>query len=51
MVVGAQSSLNGVPREYAWIREHYPGWKLVIQDLEEYDDKSYDVVTIKTGDG
>ena len=46
VIVGAQSSLDGVPREYRWVREHFQGWNVVTQGLEEYGDKYYDVLTI-----
>ena len=42
---------DGVAEEYKWLREHYPGYTLIEQSLQHKDQKSYDVMHIKTKEG
>lgn len=43
--------VNSVPEEYAWLREHYPGWQVASQQLCCIDDRRYDVITLHSEDG
>ena len=43
--------VNSVPEEYAWLREHYPGWQVESQQLSCIDDRRYDVITLHSEDG
>lgn len=43
--------VNSVPEEYQWLREHYPGYKLIQQSLVFDEEKPYDILEFKTADG
>lgn len=40
-----------VAAEYAWLREHYPGYKRKGQSLTFKDKKPYDILTVELADG
>lgn len=42
---------EGVGEEYKWLRENYPGYKMIRQSLNHKDNKSYDIISIETKDG
>lgn len=42
---------QGVPEEYAWIRDHLPGFKPQMQALQFIDDKPYDLLTVRNTRG
>lgn len=41
----------GVDAEYAWLKAHYPGYKLNGQALNFKDKKPFDILNIKTANG
>ena len=45
------NSSVGIPAEYKWLREHYPGHEVQGQALVGLDKGMADVITIKTEDG
>lgn len=51
IVINEKSEIAGVAAEYAWLQEHYPGYKLSIQFLSKRDNKSYDIMLIDTAEG
>jgi hypothetical protein len=51
LIQGAGSSAEGVPAEYRWIAQHYPGAKRVRQALKSFGGKPQDEITIKTAAG
>jgi predicted Zn-dependent protease len=48
IVINEQHEKQGIDAEYAWIRQHYPGSKVVQQTLNNYKGKSYDILYINT---
>lgn len=51
VVIQEKTEMKGIKTEYAWLAEHYPGYKLISQSLSTYGDKPYDIITIKTKKG
>ena len=51
VIIMEKTETTGVDAEYDWLREHYPGYKLVSQSLSSKDGKHYDVMKIKTASG
>lgn len=51
VVIKEKNESKGVAAEYAWLREHYPGYKSKGQSLNHKDKKAYDIITIVTRDG
>ena len=51
IVIQAKSETEGVGAEYAWLKDHHPGYTRKEQALSFDKGKSYDVLTIKTTDG
>ncbi len=48
----AGSSSRVVEREHAWIREHYPGARMLRQAVTPYrNGKRFDTIVIQTRDG
>ena len=43
--------VNAVDEEYAWIRQHYPGWRIGVQRCDDIDGRSYDIITLRSDDG
>jgi hypothetical protein len=41
---------SGVNAEYAWLKENYPGYKMISQSLEHHNGRSYDILKITTKD-
>ncbi len=40
--------VDTVEAEYRWINEHYPNARVLVQEVIQQSEKSYDVVTIRT---
>jgi hypothetical protein len=51
IVVKAKSETEGVSAEYAWLKDHYPGYTRKGQGLSFDKGKSYDILRITTADG
>lgn len=51
IVIRGSTEDDGVPAEYAWIRQHLPGYKLGAQRLEHDDGKAFDVFDIVSPGG
>jgi predicted Zn-dependent protease len=51
IVINEKSESAGVPAEYSWLRENYPGCMAKGQSLIFYNNKPYDIITIITADG
>ena len=53
IVIHAASEMDGVGQEYAWLKQHYPGYKRVKTALRPDDPhkRVYDVIDIQTADG
>lgn len=47
----ATSSADGVPLEYQWLAEHYPGYRRTRQSSLTVDGRRYDMLKIVTPDG
>jgi hypothetical protein len=43
--------VHAVDEEYAWIRQHFPGWRIGVQRCDEIDGRSYDIITLRADDG
>ncbi len=43
--------VKSIMAEYEWLTENYPGYKMIMQSLNEYKKKPYDILTFKTADG
>lgn len=44
--ITAESSADGIPKEYAYLRRHYPGWRRTKQALLRGGGRVYDRLTI-----
>ena len=42
------SEKAGIDAEYAWLKENYPGYRMIQQSLSQHKGRSYDILTIKT---
>jgi len=51
IVIDAKSETTGVAKEYEWLKQQYPGYKLQKQSLNYQGKKVYDVMKIKTEAG
>ncbi|MBI5857337.1 MAG: hypothetical protein HZB42_06775 [Sphingobacteriales bacterium] len=51
IVINEKSEGPGIAAEYKWLRENYPGYKLISQSLNGKDGKKYDIMAIETRDG
>jgi hypothetical protein len=51
ILITEKSETKGVSAEYAWLQEHYPGYKSKGQVLSQHDDKPYDIIKIVTQQG
>lgn len=51
VVIVAANSFEGVPAEYTWLRNNYPGYKRNRQALMEHNGRAYDRVDIFTAQG
>jgi uncharacterized protein YcfL len=44
IVINKTSSSEGIEAEYAYLRKHYQGYKLIMQSLQSHKSKAYDVL-------
>jgi hypothetical protein len=51
ILVHAQKEDSGVQSEYAWLAQHYPGYRMGQQSLQTHGGREYDVLEITTRDG
>ena len=51
VIIMDTTETTGVHAEYAWLKEHYPGYSLIKQSLVYNEGKPYDVMEIKTSGG
>jgi hypothetical protein len=42
------SEKAGIDAEYAWLKENYPGYRMIQQSLSQHKGRSYDILKIKT---
>ena len=51
IVIEATNSIDGVPQEYEYIRQHYPQWRVKRQEVVHDSGKTYDLLEIVSPDG
>ena len=51
IIIKAKNETAGIAAEYKWLREKYPGYKLIQQSLSSEGKKHYDIMKIQTKDG
>lgn len=51
VIVGATSSMDGVPAEGKWLKKKYGSYEKLQQGLVQHEGKFYDVITIRTEKG
>ena len=51
ILMGATSSLSGVPAEYEWLRDNLSGCRKTRQLLTSHNDKMYDAISCRYSDG
>lgn len=51
VIVGATSSMDGVPAEGKWLKKKYGSYEKLQQGLVQHEGKFYDVITIRTKKG
>lgn len=51
VVITSKNETEGINAEYAWLKEHYPGYKTEMQSLNYQNKKPYDILNIITADG
>jgi len=51
IVIKAKNEMEGVAAEYKWLREQYPGHKVIKQSLSNEGKKHYDIIQIQTKEG
>ena len=51
IIVKGATEQTGVDAEYAYLAQHYPGYKLGRQSLQHVKGRSYDVLDFTTADG
>jgi hypothetical protein len=55
IVIHAQSSMDGVPKEYEWLEKRFgrrgQDWIMRSQELSGHANRIYDVITIQLADG
>jgi hypothetical protein len=47
VVISETTESAGVSAEYTWLKEYYPGYKLIKQNLGSFKGKPYDILHIK----
>lgn len=45
------SETAGVPAEYRWVAQHYPGSHVTSQAVAHHENSVYDILTVSTPDG
>jgi len=51
VVIKEESESTGVSAEYAWLRQRYPGYRIVNQTLTFQNKKPYDIIKIIIKEG
>ena len=51
IVVKEKNETKGIAAEYKWLRDNYPGYKLISQSLDTKEKKRYDIMEIETANG
>jgi hypothetical protein len=51
IVIQEKTESTGVDAEYAWLKKHYPGYKMKQQSLTNKNGKAYDLIEIVTAQG
>ncbi|SRR6266542_2662937 len=51
IIINEKSEQKGIDAEYAWLRQNYPGSRLVRQALNFNKEKPYDILTILSAEG
>ncbi|MBB3186912.1 hypothetical protein [Microbacter margulisiae] len=51
IIIHASSESTGVPAEYQWLKNHYPGYQTKMQTLVFHQKKPYDIIEIVTAEG
>jgi hypothetical protein len=51
VIEGADSELEGIGAEYTWLRDHYPGARVVSQSLGSCEGDWTDILSIRTASG
>jgi len=51
IVIEASNELEGVPMEYRWLAEHFPGYRMQKQSLTNHDGRPYDILHFTDASG
>lgn len=51
VVIEEKSESTGVTAEYAWLKKHYPGYRMKSQSLNFHKNKPYDILSIVPAEG
>jgi hypothetical protein len=51
VIIMEKSESKGVDAEYAWIRDHFPGYRPTGQSLTFHGKKPYDIIKIENASG
>lgn len=49
VIRGATGEIDGIPSEYAWLRRHRPGWRVLEQQLVFHEKRPYDILILRKG--
>jgi predicted Zn-dependent protease len=50
VIIDEKSEMKGIHVEYDWLKQHYPGYKMVKQVMTVHNKRHYDVMYIITAD-
>jgi len=50
-IINENISYKGVSAEYKWLKQNYAGYRIIDQKISFFDNKPYDIFTIKTKEG
>lgn len=51
IIINKTNEMDGIAAEYDWIKNHYPGYINLGQELVYNKNKPYDIINIKTAEG
>jgi len=51
VVIYERREVRGVRAEYTWLRKNYPGYRIEGHRYTFYNNRPYDIITIKTKEG
>lgn len=51
VVIQEKTESEGIPAESAWLSNQYPGYKITSQTMIHKNEKSYDILHIRTKEG